>query len=234
MSFPRNRRLEGMTLLEVMIVVTMLALATSVTTLAVGALTRTQLRSACMRVAAAAKFAYNRAIAEGKTLRVAIDTDSHQLSIEEARGQVFLADAEDPRGQEGEGDDEAAVDPWEAARTRLKDTFEPSFGRSPFQPLSGPDGDPLERYRNVELGDGIRVVRLYLPHEIDPRETGQGAVYFFPTGMTEHAVIQLSDGGEESIYSVEIHPLTGRARVHDFAYDPQELDEDDFVEVEDR
>ncbi|MFW6197299.1 MAG: hypothetical protein ACOC5B_00405, partial [Myxococcota bacterium] len=148
-------------------------------------------------------------------------------------GKVVLARTDDPRFEEQGGSEQAAVDPWSAARARLQDTFEPSFGRSPFQPLTGSDGEALDRYRDVSLGDNIRIMRMYLPHEPAPRVSGRGAVYFFPTGLTEHAVIQLSDGGEERIYSVEVHPLTGRTNVHDFAYEPEEPGEEGFHELED-
>jgi general secretion pathway protein H len=47
-------------------------------------------------------------------------------------------------------------------------------------------------------------------------------VHFFAGGITEHAVLQLSDGAE-AIYSVEIHPLTGRARIYPDAYEPRQL-----------
>jgi hypothetical protein len=35
-------------------------------------------------------------------------------------------------------------------------------------------------------------------------------------------VIQLSDGGEGR-YSVELHPLTGKAKIHSEAYEPDYL-----------
>lgn len=221
-----------MTLVEVLIVVALFGLAASATTLAFGALTRTQLRSACMKVSAAVHFAYNRAIADGNTLRVVLDANSQTLSIEEAHGKVVLASTDDPRLDE-ESVTEVAVDPWSAARARLEETFEPSFGRSPFQPLTGSNGEALDRYRNVSLGDNIRIMRMYLPHEPAPRDSGRGAIHFFPTGLTEHAVIHLSDGGEERIYSVEVHPLTGRSKVHNFAYEPEEPGEEGFHELED-
>ena len=56
-------------------------------------------------------------------------------------------------------------------------------------------------------------------------------MYFFPGGVTEQAVIQLSDSSD-TVYSVEIRPLTGHARIHNFAYEPVD-DLDDTGEVED-
>ena len=72
---------------------------------------------------------------------------------------------------------------------------------------------------------------MITPHEIDKRTEGEGSVYFFPGGVAEHAVIQLRDSSD-TVYSIEIHPLTGDARIHNFAFEP--VDEiDDEGEVRD-
>lgn len=210
-----------MTIIEMMIVVVIIALAAGGLTYSLGALTRTHVRSACMRIASAARFAYNRAISQGTTVRLAFDLDQDVLSFEEAHGSVTLARTTDERRTDierdgEEGVDAAAVDPWEAARARLEDTLRPSFGASPFSQLEG------SRYEPNELASGVEITRLLTPHEAEPRTEGTGHVYFFPNGQTENAVIWVSDGGDR-VFSVEIHPLTGRARVRDFAWEPEEL-----------
>lgn len=216
----RRRSRQGMTLIEMMIVVIIVALAAAGTSYALGALERTQLRSACMRISAAARFAYNRAIGQGTTVRLALDLDSDTMGFEEAHGRVTLTRGDDATreriDEDGEGGDTSAVDPWEAARARLESTLRPSFGASPFASIEG------RRYATAALGRGITIERLVAPHEPEPRTRGRGSIYFFPGGQTEHAVIWLSDGGDR-VYSVEIHPLTGRARVYDHAYEPDEL-----------
>lgn len=208
-----------MTLIEMLIVVIIVAIAATGLSYGLGALERTQLRSACMRFAAGARYAYNRSIARGTTVRLSIDLERDTMLFEEAHGRVTLARATDERRQaigETDEDDTAAVDPWAAARARLEDTLRPSFGASPFQAIEG------RRYEARPLGDGITIERLITPHEPDPRESGRGAIYFFPGGQTEHSVIWLSDGGDR-VFSVELHPLTGRARVRDHAWEPDEL-----------
>lgn len=216
-----RRRSEGMTLIEMMIVVVLVALAATGVTYSLGALTRTHLRSACMRVAAGARYAFNRAISHGTTVRLVFDLGSGEMGFEEAHGSITLARVTDSRRidieRDGEdGADAAAVDPWEAARARLEDTLRPSFGGSPFTPLEG------SRYERRPLADGVRIVRLTTPHEAEPRENGTGHVYFFPNGQTEHSVVWVSDG-RDRVFSVEIHPLTGRARVRDSAWEPEAL-----------
>lgn len=209
-----------MTLIEVLIVIVIIALAATGLTYSMGAITRANLRSAAMTVAAGSRFAYGRAISQGTTVRLVFDLETHQMSFEEAHGRVTLARLDDrTRQQLEDGEDEAAVDPWAAAQARLEDTLTPSFGASPFSAIPG------QRYQAQELASNVRIVRLTVPHEPEPREEGRGAIYFFPGGQTEHAVVWLADSSDR-VYSVELHPLTGRARVYPEAYEPERLLDD--------
>ena len=218
-----------MTLIEVIIVITIIALGASGLTLSLDALARTTLKSAAGKLAAAARFAYNRALVSGMTVRIAFELGGNTFSIEEAHGKVTLARTDDERGDMGVKDGAAeptgAVDPWAAAQSRLSDALKPSLGASPFAAITSPDGKSSGRYTNVGLGRRIQIVRLIVAHEPVPREQGHGAIHFFPGGTTEHAVLQLSDGGDD-VYSLEIHPLTGRATVHPGAFEPKELLDD--------
>lgn len=234
----QQRNLEGMTLIEVTIVVLIIALAGSGLSLSLGALTRTTLKSAAGKLASAARYAYNRAIINGTTVRIVFDVPGGSFSVEEASGRVTLARADDERraaSGDDEGNETVAADPWEAAKARIANAQEPNLGGSPFHPLKGTDGSALKRYAEVPLGRRIQIVRLIVPHHPHPVDDGKGAVHFFPGGLTEHAVIQLSDGRDD-VYSVEIHPLTGRAKIHDGAYEPEVLlgdpDDPDATEVD--
>ncbi len=213
-----------MTLIEMMIVIVIIALAATGITYSLSALTRANLRSSCMTVTAGARYAYNRAISQGTTVRLVFnitsDPDQSTMSFEEAIGQVTLARLDDATRQHLEdGEDGTAVDPWAAAQARLADTLRPSFGASPFHPLPG------QRYQARPLASGVHIERLIVPHEPEPRTEGQGAIYFFPGGQTEHAVLWVGDGNDH-VYSIELHPLTGRTRVYDYAYEPEQMLDD--------
>ena len=232
---PRPPRRAGMTLIEVMIVIVIIALASTGVTMALGGITRTKLRSSCVKLMAASRFAYNRAISQGNTVRLRIDVNEGTMSIEEAHGLVTLSRVDDPRRENVDlesGENDVAVDPWAAAQARLENTFEPTFGASPFSPITGRGGETLTRYQSQSIGSNVRVARLYLPHEPEPRDQGIGSIFFFPGGQTENAVIQLTDGSE-TVYSVEIHPLTGRAKLHDWAFEPRDVEEWDDEDLSD-
>lgn len=230
-----------MTLIEIMIVIILLALVASGVTYTFNALNRTYLRSGCLHITAGARYAYNRAIARNTTVRLVFNLDEGTMAFEESEIPVALARLGDERreftrdAQHEDGDDDgpdvdqAAVDPWAAARARLADTIHPTFGASPFQPLQG------AHYAAHPLGAGVRITRLYTPHEEEYRDEGTGHIYFFPHGQTENAVIWLDDGHDHT-FSVELHPLTGRTRVRAYAYEPEELileGDEDSSEVDD-
>jgi general secretion pathway protein H len=217
---------RGFTLIEVIVVVTIIAVVVTGATFGLGAITRTRLRSASFRVMSAARFAYNRAITQGTTTRLHFDFEKDTMAVEESETPVTLATSDELDGEPGD-----AIDPWDLARSRLEKPLDPPVPRSPFLPIAGANGKALERYTAQPVGDGISVHALITPHEIEKRTEGEGSVYFFPGGVAEQAVIQLSDSSD-TIYSIEIHGLTGNARIHNFAFEP--LDEiDDEGEVRD-
>lgn len=209
-----------MTLIEVMIVVLIMALAAVGVSYGFGALTQANLRSGCMTLNAASRGAYARAVSENTTVRLLFDFDANTMAFEEAHGQVVLTRNDDATRQDLEdGEDGTVADPWAAAQARLSDTLRPTFGASPFSQIEG------RRFQPRPLADGIQIATIIVPHEPDPVTEGQAAIYFFPGGRTEHAVVQLTDG-DDRVYSVELHPLTGRGTVYDYAYEPDELLDD--------
>ena len=216
----------GFTLIEVILVVAIIAVVVTGATFGLGAVTRTRLRSASFRVMSAARFAYNRAITQGTTTRLHFDFEKNTMAVEETDTPVTLATDEQLDSDAGD-----AIDPWDLARSRLEKPLEPPVPKSPFQPITNAYGKVLKRYTAQPVGDGISVHGLITPHERDKRTEGEGSVYFFPGGLTEQAVIQLRDSSE-TVYSIEIHPLTGNAKIHNFAYEPlDELDEGDLEDT---
>jgi general secretion pathway protein H len=220
-----RRGQQGFTLLEIAVVIVVISVAMGAAGFGLGALTRTELKSACHKIISASRYAYNRAVIHGTTVRVSFALPGETISIEESHGQITLARPDDPTRVEIEEDEEgtgrgADVDPWKAAQARLQETFTPSLGASSFGPIGG--GKLGARFSDIPLGRNVRIVRLIAAHEPEPRENGKGAIYFFPGGQTEHAVVQIAQG-DDHVYSVEIHPLTGRGKVHTEAYEPTVL-----------
>jgi prepilin-type N-terminal cleavage/methylation domain-containing protein len=229
----RSRTREGLTLIEIMVVVVIVALAASGASLGLGALTRAGLRSASIKLIALSRYGYHRALTQGTTVRLTLDMNSHSVGLSEARGRLTLVRSDAPirekAAENAEDDDEAApgagVDPWELAKARLEQADELHFPPSPFSAITAPSGATIKRVSRQPLGDGIEIVKVIVAHEAEPRTSGASDLFFFSSGLTQHAVIQIKDRSD-TIYSVEIHPLTGHATVHDVPFEPEVLLDD--------
>jgi len=214
-----------MTLLEIIMVTVIVALAMSGVSFSIGALTRTNLKGGTGKLGAAMRYAYNRAITQGTIVRVHFAIPGSTFSVEEAHSGVLMTrakDKNDKRDVDEKGNRIDSVDPWAAAQQRLNHPDKPSVGASPFSALTTEDGEVLKRYQNVSVGRGVQIIKLLVPHSPEPVTKGEGSVHFFPGGHTERAVVQLGDG-RGGVYSVEVHPLTGRVKVYAEAYEPKEL-----------
>ena len=226
-----------MTIIEVMVAIAIVVVVASGATYGFGLITRTNLRSACMKIIAASHYAFDHAVASGMSVRIVLDAEKGTMALEQAHGRVTLVRADDSRRREIEDANAndtdpkhakaslAAVDPWAAAKAGLQKTLKPSFGASPFSAITNEDGSAVKRFQATPLGNGVRIVKMFLPHDPHPVEHGRGEIYFFPTGRTENVVIQLTDTREE-IFSVELHELTGRGNVYNRAYEPKLIPND--------
>jgi prepilin-type N-terminal cleavage/methylation domain-containing protein len=206
---------EGMTLIEIIIVTAIIAIASAGVSLSLGALSRANLRAGAGKLGAAMRYAYMRAVTQGTTVRVHFKLPGATFSIEEAHNGVLLAtkkDKEAKRAQTESGKVADSVDPWEAAEAKIKHPDKPTVGASPFALLTNADGDEMKRYRNVKLGRGVQFVKLIVPHEPEPRTKGDAAVYFFPGGRSENAFVEIGDG-RDGVYTIEVRSLTGRVHV---------------------
>ncbi len=176
-----HRSTGGFTLIEVILVVAIIAVVVTGATFGLGAVTRTRLRSSAFKVTSAARFAYNRSLTQGTTTRLRFDFEKNTMAVEETATPVTLANEEQLEDSPGQ-----AIDPWDLARARLAQPLEVAKPRSPFQPITNQSGKVLKRYTAQPVGDGITIHALISPHETDKRTDGEGSLYFFPGGYTEH------------------------------------------------
>lgn len=241
----RSRR-AGVTLIEIMIVVVIVALGASAASLGLGSVTRTNLKSACVRLMSLSRYAYHRALTTGTTVRITLDLTRHTFGVSEAHGRIALVRSDAPLREaaredddEGGADPGAAIDAWSLARMRLEKPEDVRLPSSPFEPLLNPSGKAMDRFKTQPLGDNIRIHKVIVAHEATPKSEGSTDLFYFPSGLTQHTVVQLTDKSE-TIFSVEIHPLTGKGTVHDAPFEPEVLMDDpnqrseSASEVEDR
>jgi type II secretory pathway pseudopilin PulG len=69
--------------------------------------------------------------------------------------------------------------------------------------------------RLLAASKGIKFKQIYTEHNDDPTTKGQVALYFWPTGSSEKADIELTDG--DAVFSILVYGLTGRVELRDGA-----------------
>lgn len=224
---------RGMTLIEIIIVLALMALLMGTLVLGSGALIGANRRAAATLIVSGVRKGLAHANTTGKPVRLRMDLEANRVILEESSSrQVLRKTDEQEEAEEAEKADagEALLAEVEAMAESLlsgASTGGPSF--SPIESL-GQDGDAPGR----ELGGKIRFVRVQTEHDQEPIEDGDAFLYFWPGGQTERAVIQIAQVGDDDGMTVVVSPLTGRADIQKgFVSLPEEvLDGEEYSEAE--
>ena len=219
MTGERRHSERGFTLIEMMIVLVIVALITVSTVTGLRSFAKSDLRSTASRMAGSIRYLFDRASITGRVHRLVLDFDNGKYWAEVSDDQFILGagkETEESRKKEAEKIAKEEEAKREAAE---KESF---FGGSqiPTRYMPKPfiakrakfDAFHETAVKPITLKSGVVMADIYTPRLLKPLERGKGYVYFFPMGMTEAAVIHLSDG-KETFYSLIVHPLTGRVTV---------------------
>lgn len=222
---------SGFTLLEIMIVLAIVALMSVASVRGFRSITRADLRSSTAKVSGAIKLLFDRASTTGKHHRLVIDLDQGRLWAEVSDDRFFIPrDAETDQerrareGKEAEEDEEAQRKREEAAERAGRDTggslpMGSSFDMSKLDVGEfRPKRARFAAFKEVAIKPmtlkNAKFHSVYTPRVTDPITSGRAYIYFFPLGQTEPAIVTLSDESGDTIYSLVVHPITGRVRVY--------------------
>lgn len=199
---------RGMTLIETLITLAIIALISGIAVMGLGARSSARLKSSAAQLTGSIRIAYAHSISTAKTVRLVFDFTTHKTTMEEAP-QRHLMKKDTSGGAMPASELEAAA--LEAAAA-ISDG--PQAPRAAFDPAKS-YGMPKE---GRDLQSGISFWTVRTSHDVTPVAEGRAYLYFFPNGQTESAAVQLrvsnSDEAEESNYlTVLVSPLTGRTEV---------------------
>jgi general secretion pathway protein H len=211
---------RGFTLIEVMIAMGLVALMVTASILGLRSLAKSDLRSTATRMAGAIRYVFDRASTTGKVHRLVLDFETGKYWAESSDDPFVFGvakETDDWRRKEAE-----KIAKEEEAKREMAEK-EKSFGASlipskympkPFFPTRAKFAAFREMtVKPVTLKSDVVLADIYTPRLQKPLDTGKGYLYFFPMGMTEAAIIHLSDKKGESFYTLIVHPLTGRVTV---------------------
>jgi general secretion pathway protein H len=231
----RRASQAGFTLIEILFVVMIAVVLAGLSVRGFRSLRKADLREASAQLSGAMRYLFDRASTTGKIHRLVIDmeTETYWAEVSDDRFYIPREETEDQLRQREEN--EAAEDE-EIAKKREQAAREAERGKSAggkssfdLSKLEVADFRP-KRARFASFKDlALKPVRLkkakvdsvYTPRVTEPLTSGRGYVYFFPLGQTEPAIVTLSGASsDDTIYSLVVHPITGRVRIYNQKVDP--------------
>ena len=219
MTRRRRPSAQGFTLIEVMIVLVIVALITVVTVTGLRSLFKTDLRATATRMAGSIRYLFDRASTTGRVHRLVLDFDNGKYWAEVSDDQFILGSGKETDETRKKEAEKIAKEEEARREAAEKEAFF-GAGQIPTRYLPKPfiakrakfDAFRETAVKPIALKSSVVLADIYTPRLLKPLSEGKGYVYFFPMGMTEAAVIHLSDG-KEAFYTLIVHPLTGRVSV---------------------
>jgi type II secretion system protein H len=188
-----SRPKGGFTLLEVLLVITLVALLATAALPSLGNLFRASVGSALRRYSALVRYAYDQAVLTGRVHRIVLNLDDSTWKIESA----------DPGALPLEKTRLGIAPESLREEDRIKIAGEPAF-----RPIKGNLVDQVPR--------GVKIVEVVSWRTgKDPITKGETSLYAFPNGMIDEATVTLSEEGKEDVTSYKLLtlPLTGRVTI---------------------
>jgi hypothetical protein len=210
------------------LVIALLGLVMGVAVRGVRSFAKSDLRASATKMSGAIRYLFDRASTTGRVHRLVIDFEAGRYWAEVSDDRYFMArekETEQSRAEEAEtaakeeeeakkeeeakaNGDQAAVDitRYQPQEFRPKRAHFSSFKEMAVKP--------------VALRNGVKVHGLFTPRLAAPMSSGRGYIYFFPMGLTEAALVYLTDDHQQSFYTLVVHPLTGRVMIQNRFIDP--------------
>ena len=214
----------GMTLIEVMVVLVLVALMVGSAVAGIRSMAKSDLRASASKMAGAIRYLFDRASTTGKVHRLVLDMDKERYWAEVSDDRFVMAGGRETEESRKKEADKLAKEAEEAAKRADEkaglDEMQARYKPEEFRPKRARFGAFKEMaVKPVDL-KGARIADLYTPRLADPLDVGKGYIYYFPLGVTEEAIVHLTDLKRDAVYSLVVHPLTGRVQIKNSYVEP--------------
>jgi general secretion pathway protein H len=234
---PTCRGAEGFTLIEVLIALLVVSLIVTIGVKGFRTVTKSNLRESTSHMSGAIRYLFDRASITGKYYRLVIDLTDGKYWAEVSDDKFYAPNqAESEADRRKREEKEAAADEQERKRQEKQQLL---YGNGSDSSSSSPTSFDMSK---LEVGEfrpkrarfaafketalkpvtlkKLKIKSVYTPRLIEPVTTGRAYLYFYPLGQTEPAIITLTDATGESVYSLVVHPITGKVRIYNQEVQP--------------
>ncbi len=201
---------SGFTLLEIVVTMAVLSLILGVVVSRMDSMLEWDMKKASNKLASTIRYLYNKAATEGLYIKLVIDFEENVYWVEATSDPFLISAGEEEAGLGKKGNKAAEGEAAEGGEELAEG--EP-YAIKPTEPVF----TKVEEYllKPTKLPGTIRFKDVQVEHDRSTIDGGKAEIYFFPNGMMEHAVINLSDEDDEVNYSLETNPVSGRVNIED-------------------
>ena len=212
---------KGMTLMEIMIVLVIMATIMAMGAYGLGFLGAADVRGDALKLSSSIRYIFNMAATSNATLQMQFDFDNQSFVVEQLDVNGGLSN-EELSGATMKAAESGSMYKRPDRVDRLDDE-DSKFGkvtRTTVDKLSAWDNDDDDESDTVyKLSDGVYFIGLMTSHHDEIQTEGIGTINFFANGFVERSVIILGDelakDGSDgaTYYSISLNPLTGQSSV---------------------
>ncbi|MCM8764143.1 MAG: hypothetical protein NC830_02105 [Candidatus Omnitrophica bacterium] len=250
---------SGMTFMEIMIVISIIALVTSGVILGFTSLSHSRLRSSAYMLSAAAHRAFSLSTSRNESVRLVIDFENNSIDFESTEGKVLI-DRNNPDQMDSENEEEKEKDKYQMAGEKesrvslssknnssgetksmegkfdlgakaLAEKIKAGFHEGEVPRYKPPRFSPIDdpMLKEKKLENGVRFFTVYSQMMEEEKKNGRAYIYFSPDGTSDHTAIQIT-GKSGEIYTVEILPTSARTRIYNYPFVPDFSEDEEEME----
>ena len=232
-----RRPSSGFTLIEVMVALMVVAMIATIGVKGFRTVTKGSLREGSSHMSGAIRFLFDRASITGKYHRLVIDLNEGRYWAEVSDDRFYApnqAESELERRKREEKEDAAEEDERKRKEKQQLLYGSSSSGSSSSSSSGSSSSFDMSKMevgefrprrarfaafketalKPVTLKKEVRIKSVYTPRMTDPVTAGRVYLYFYPLGQTEPAIITLTDKSGESVFSLVVHPITGKVKIY--------------------
>jgi general secretion pathway protein H len=227
----RGRKRDGISLIEVLVVLAIVGLLGGVVVYSIRSIAKTDLRTSAAKLAGAIRYCFDRSMTSGAYFRLVLDLDKNKYWVEKSDERMYLQRDKEKVDKKGKAYDRDEKEKKEAEEDKLDE--ERFAGKNPLAAALEPPPKPkkahFEAFKDANLPEvslprKVALFDVYTPRQEEPYRAGRAYLYFFPDGHTERALVRLQSG--DDWYSLVVHPLNGRVEVKSGKYElPRDFDD---------